>query len=172
MLTGHFHTSRVLHNLKQPQHRWWWQVWVSLWGSCWWWWWWSWWSLSSLWWWWGGETRTMHCSSRQRVLDSWMPCTVVGGPCSSQPRLSVPVFVLKLSPKLWDKIWNRNQSLRLWIMNHIPLWTMSPSTLVFCSRFCPGAFLKAMRQNLIWGSGSYNVMNHIPLWKASVYDSP
>ena len=28
MLTDHFHTSRLLHNLKQhqPQHRWWWQV--------------------------------------------------------------------------------------------------------------------------------------------------
>ena len=120
MPTDHFHTFRVLHNLKQrqPQHRWWWQVWVPLWGSCWWWWWWSWWSLLSLLWWWGGETRTTHGSSRQRVLRSWMLCTVVGGPCSPQPcSFSVPVFWLSWT-KLWHKAWNRNQSLRLWIIQH------------------------------------------------------
>ena len=106
---------RVLQSLKR-----WWRVWVPLLESCWWWWWWLWWSLSSLSWWWGRETSITHGNSQRRVLHSWMPCTVVGEPCSLQPRLSVHVFliVLNLSPKLWHKAWNRNQSLRLRITQH------------------------------------------------------
>ena len=46
-----------------------------------------------------------------------MSCTLVGGPCSPQPRHSVPNFALQCFSKLLDKSRMENQSSRLWTVH-------------------------------------------------------